>query len=88
MQPAHFPALQEGHYALVCAEVATGIVLSLSGAWALGNAPRYRTCSTLEEARVTAEDIVAARRDWEVSVLDHTGTATAVFRAPCCAPRS
>jgi len=33
-----FPELGEGEYAVLCTEADTGIVLSLEGAWALGQA--------------------------------------------------
>lgn len=75
----NFPELQEGHYAVVCAERDTGIVLSLDGSWAIGDALRYRVFASLDAARSCAAELVAANPCWEATVYDSKGAVVSRY---------
>ena len=75
-----FPELDTGQYAVLCAEVETGIVLSTAGARALGDAERYRTFATAEEAHAFGEGVVAANPQWECAVFNHGGVLVETYR--------
>lgn len=78
--PREFPALNQGEYAVLCAEAATGIVLSVTGTRAIGTAERYRIFSTAEEASECAKGLVAANPLWECAVFNHEGVVTESYR--------
>lgn len=56
-RPPKFPDLRDGQYAVVCAEVETGIVLSLTGVRAVGDAETYRVFATLVAAQSRAAEL-------------------------------
>ena len=79
-RPTGFPDLREGEYAVLCAEVETGIVLSLAGARAVRTDETYRIYSSAELASSKARELVSANPEWEAMVLDHEGRAIQTYR--------
>ena len=75
-----FSELGEGECAVLCTEADTGIVLFLEGAWALGQASRYRTHSTIDLALACANELSSTNPSWDVVVLDRRGTPVKVYR--------
>ena len=75
------PSLSEGEYAVLCTEAETGIVLSLEGVWALGQARRYRIHSAIDLALDCANELSSMNPSWDVVVLDCRGATVGVYRA-------
>jgi hypothetical protein len=65
-----FPALEGDEVALLCAEVATGVILGLDGERALGDVPCYRVCASRAAAEALANELVTAFSDRECLLLD------------------
>jgi hypothetical protein len=60
-------------FSVIQAEVATGIVLTRDGGWALHGPAEKISASSLEEARTIARAIVMKRPDIECSIRDAHG---------------
>ena len=76
-KPPDYPALHRGQHVVVCAEAATGIILSTRDVWwnKLSDtaADKYRVFSSLAEAVNFGTAVVAKHPDWEAAILDHAG---------------
>ena len=78
-RPNGFPELLPSEYAVVCAEVDTGIVLSIAGVRAIGTVDTYRVFASAAQAAACAKALVAANANWECAVLDHEGRVVERF---------
>ena len=71
--------LEPGEYGVVCAALATGIVLDVNGGWSLDGV-EYSVYSSLPEAVAFAKSVVEANPLWESSVRDCAGNVLEAFR--------
>jgi hypothetical protein len=82
MSAPPFPALVGDEVALYCAEVATGIILTLDGERAVDDSPRYRVCASLAVAESRARELVEDYPDRECWIVDRDENTLATIRPP------
>jgi hypothetical protein len=75
-----FPVLQPTQYTLLQVEVATGIVLTITGEWAIDVAERYLVFNSFSELETFAKAKTHAHPAIECVAFDHEHKRIKVFR--------
>jgi hypothetical protein len=75
-----FPALQPNQYALLQVDLATGIVLTITGEWAIGAAERYLIFHSFAELESFAQTQIHAHPMIECAAFSLDGKCIKVFR--------